>query len=66
MPALERDVRKGSRHPHVERIMQRQIRQDELGSAVGAYNTWLNLNRRDHDIRALHELIKTGRRSYFE
>jgi cyclase len=30
------------------------------------YNTWLNLNRRDHDIRALYELIKTGRRSYFE
>jgi cyclase len=30
------------------------------------YNTWLNLSRREHDIRALYELIKTGRRSYFE
>src|SRR2546430_17722448 len=30
--ALERDVRTGSRHPHVERIMQKQIRQD------GAYD----------------------------
>ncbi|HEY7245309.1 MAG TPA: MBL fold metallo-hydrolase [Xanthobacteraceae bacterium] len=30
------------------------------------YSTWLNLNRREHDIRSLYELIKTGRRSYFE
>jgi len=25
---LERDVRIGSLHPHIERIMQKQIRQD--------------------------------------
>jgi hypothetical protein len=31
--ALERDVRKGSRHPHIERIVQKQIRQD------GAYHS---------------------------
>ena len=31
--ALERDVRTPSRHPHVERIMQKQIRQD------GAYDS---------------------------
>jgi hypothetical protein len=30
------------------------------------YGTWLNLNRREHDIRSLYELIKSGRRSYFE
>ena len=30
------------------------------------YKTWLNMNRREHDIRALYELIQTGRRSYFE
>jgi cyclase len=30
------------------------------------YATWLNLNRREHDIRSLYELIETGRRSYFE
>jgi cyclase len=31
-----------------------------------AYKTWLNLNRREHDIRSLYELIQTGRRSYFD
>ena len=30
------------------------------------YKTWLNMKRREHDIRALYELIQTGRRSYFE
>ena len=25
------------------------------------YKTWLNMNRREHDIRALYELIQTGR-----
>lgn len=30
------------------------------------YRTWLNMKRREHDIRALYELIQTGRRSYFE
>jgi cyclase len=30
------------------------------------YKTWLNMNRREHDTRALYELIQTGRRSYFE
>jgi cyclase len=30
------------------------------------YKTWLNMNRREHDIRALYELIQTDRRSYFE
>lgn len=30
------------------------------------YKTWLNMNRREHDVRALYELIQTGRRSYFE
>ena len=30
------------------------------------YKGWLNMNRREHDIRALYELIQTGRRSYFE
>jgi glyoxylase-like metal-dependent hydrolase (beta-lactamase superfamily II) len=30
------------------------------------YKTWLNMSRREHDVRALYELIQTGRRSYFE
>jgi len=30
------------------------------------YQTWLNMSRREHDVRALYELIQTGRRSYFE
>jgi len=30
------------------------------------YGTWLNFNRREHDIRSLYELIQTGRRSYFD
>jgi cyclase len=30
------------------------------------YATWLNFNRREHDIRSLYELIETGRRSYFD
>ncbi len=30
------------------------------------YRGWHNFNRREHDIRALYELIQTGRRSYFE
>jgi cyclase len=30
------------------------------------YKSWGNLNRREHDIRALYELIETGRRSYFD
>jgi hypothetical protein len=33
---------------------------------LSPYKTWLNTNRREHDIRALYELIQTGRRSYFE
>src|SRR5882757_10941277 len=37
--ALERDVRTGSRHPHVERIMQKQIRQG------GAYDSALRSSR---------------------
>jgi cyclase len=34
--------------------------------ALPQYKTWLNYNRRENDIRALYELIQTGRRSYFE
>jgi len=30
------------------------------------YGTWLNFNRREHDIGSLYELIQTGRRSYFD
>jgi hypothetical protein len=30
------------------------------------YKDWHNQNRRDTDVRALYELIQTGRRSYFE
>jgi cyclase len=30
------------------------------------YETWLNMSRREHDVRALYELIQTGRRSYFD
>jgi glyoxylase-like metal-dependent hydrolase (beta-lactamase superfamily II) len=30
------------------------------------YGTWLNFNRREHDVRSLYELIETGRRSYFD
>jgi cyclase len=30
------------------------------------YKTLLNMNRREHDIRALYELIQTGQRNYFE
>jgi glyoxylase-like metal-dependent hydrolase (beta-lactamase superfamily II) len=30
------------------------------------YKDWRNYARREHEIRALYELIKTGRRSYFE
>ena len=42
-----------------------------VATAIGTldfsqYSGWLNLNRREHDIRALYELIQTGRRSYFE
>src|ERR1035437_4074753 len=47
--ALERDVGKGSRHPHVERIMQKQIRQ------AGAYHPSLRSSRRArHDAAVLH------------
>src|SRR5713226_10375761 len=43
--ALERDVRKSSRHPYVERIMQKQIRQD------GAYDPSLRSSRHSrHDV----------------
>jgi len=30
------------------------------------YKDWRNYSRRAQEIRALYELIKTGRRSYFE
>ncbi|HEY1541412.1 MAG TPA: MBL fold metallo-hydrolase [Xanthobacteraceae bacterium] len=30
------------------------------------YKDWRNYSRREHEIRVLYELIKTGRRSYFE
>jgi len=30
------------------------------------YKDWRNYNRRENEIRALYELIQTGRRSYFE
>src|SRR3954464_1720364 len=47
--ALERDVRTGSRHPHVERIMQKQIRQG------GAYDSALRSSRHSrHDAAILH------------
>src|SRR6266446_8899475 len=47
--ALERDVRTPSRHPHVERIMQKQIRQD------GAYDPSLRRPRHSrHDAAILH------------
>ena len=47
--ALERDVRKRSRHPHIERIMQKQIRQD------GAYDPSLRgACRARHDAAVLH------------
>src|ERR1700747_3326872 len=47
--ALERDVRTPSRHPHVERIMQKQIRQD------GAYDPSLRRSRHSrHDAAILH------------
>src|SRR3981189_3576708 len=47
--ALERDVRTPSRHPHVERIMQKQIRQD------GAYDPSLRRSRHArHDAAVLH------------
>ena len=34
--ALERDVRIGSHHPHIERIVQKQIRQDGADDAPNA------------------------------
>src|SRR3984893_1394616 len=47
--ALERDVRTPSRHPHVERIMQKQIRQD------GAYDPSLRSSRHSwHDAAIFH------------
>src|SRR6201998_2912786 len=47
--ALERDVRTPSRHPHVERIMQKQIRQD------GAYDPSLRRSRHSrHHAAILH------------
>src|SRR5260370_8771907 len=47
--ALERDERTGSRHPHVERIMQKQIRQG------GAYDPSLRSSRHSrHDAAILH------------
>jgi len=30
------------------------------------YKDWRNYNRREQEIRALYELIGTGKRSYFE
>src|SRR5207245_9264637 len=46
---LEWDVRKGSRHPHIERIVQKQIRQD------GAYHPSLRSSRRArHNAAVLH------------
>src|SRR5208283_3421201 len=47
--ALERDVRIGSLHPHIERIMQKEIRQD------GTYNPALRSSRHSrHDAAVLH------------
>src|SRR5262245_20462412 len=48
--ALERDVRKGSRHPHVERIMQKQVRQD------GTYDPSLRSSRHAWHDAAIFQL----------
>src|SRR5271169_434314 len=51
--ALERDVRKGSRHPHVERIMQKQIRQE------GAYDPSLRSPRHSRSDAAIFQLDRS-------
>src|SRR5438094_8292528 len=51
--ALERDVRKGSRHPHVERIMQKQIRQG------GAYDPALRSSRHSRHDAAIFQLNRS-------
>src|SRR3981081_2434984 len=51
--ALERDVRKGSRHPHIERIMQKQIRQD------GTYNPSLRSSRHSRHDPAVRQVDRS-------
>src|SRR4030095_1815960 len=51
--ALERDVRKGFRHPHVEHIVQKQIRQD------GAYDPALRSSRHSRHDAAILQLARS-------
>src|SRR5471030_515741 len=51
--ALEQDVRTGSRHPHVERIMQKQIRQG------GAYDPALRSSRDSRHDAAILQLDRS-------
>src|SRR4029077_19071582 len=53
--ALERDVRTPSRHPHVERIVQKQIRQD------GAYDPALRSSRHSRHDAVIFQLDRSLR-----